>query len=550
MATNEEVERAALSELHAIKIGVAANFLTSPLLASLRHWTGSLNISSSPRVAPHDSIIQQLLDETGVYAEADLAVILVRLDTGGYLDTSLDPGEAFRNVETLVQSIRMAAARQPGTTFLTISCPPSPAASSEQTLLKMEEQLRGACAEFQNAHFISASDMRRYYPPVSYDAYFVRGPADEPGLHYSPLCYATMGTLVARRLRALVEQPRKCIVVDCDNTLWSGVCGEQGPLGVRVEAGNRRLQEVLLEQRRNGRLLCISSKNDEEDVMAVFERHPDMLLKREHLSALRINWNPKAQNLASLAKELNLDLSSFIFIDDDMFECQSIAALYPEVCTVRIAVADETAVTRTLLDVWELDTAALTAEDALRASYYRSELERDDARKAAYTLEQFLDSLELKVAIVPLTPDGVVRAAQLTQRVNQFNLNGIRRTAGELHARPSWKMCSLISASDRFGDYGVVGLLIYEKHDHCLWVETILLSCRALGRGVERRLAAHLAQEAQRSGVTSLNFEFIETKKNGPMRDFLSRIGVVDFSGENCVVHVDDVLDAWRARRL
>src|SRR5262249_7123343 len=150
-------------------------FLTSPLVVSLSYWIRSLNISSSPLFAPYDSIIQQLLDENGVFAYADLAVVLIRLDSRCYQGGSISDDNACRNLNTLLQSLKLAATRQLGTTFLTISCPPSPSLRCDQSVLVAETRLREACANLRNGYFIAASDLGRYYPPPDYNAYFVYG---------------------------------------------------------------------------------------------------------------------------------------------------------------------------------------------------------------------------------------------------------------------------------------------------------------------------------------------------------------------------------------
>jgi len=524
-----------------LKIAVAANFLATPLRAALAIWLERLTVLSAPEFAPYDSVIQQLLDEDGPVSRADLAIILIRVENWCRHDGAISTEMVRRNVDIFLRSVESAVKRQMGTVFLIITCPPSPAAMLNDALAATEERMVAELRSVPNVDFVGVNDLNRYYPAADYDAYFIRGTGDEQDeMHYSELCYTTLSTMIARRIHAHFAEPRKVIAVDCDNTLWSGVCGEQGPVGVTVEGGHRLLQRALLEQWERGRLLCVCSKNNEADALAVFEHNPKMLLKRAHLSAVRANWMPKADNLRSLARELGLGLDAFVFMDDDPFECESVATLCPEVRTVRMVCADETVVQRSLLQVWEFDLTSVTPEDSRRVSYYRQESERNTVR-AALTLEEFLEQLDLKVMISPLREDGVSRAVQLTQRVNQFNLNGVRRSAAEIYARLGVATCLILSASDRFGDYGVIGLIIYNTSARALQVETLVLSCRALGRGVEQRLAAHLADAARVSGLSQIEFEFVQTPKNAPIQQFLENAGARDDGSGRRVVLVEDL---------
>ena len=523
-----------------LNIEIAANFLATPLSASLALWLGRLNILSTPKFAPYDSVIQQLLGDSRTHSHADLCVTLIRLESWYHHERAVAPAMVQHNVDLLISSVVSAAKRQPGTVFLIMTCPLSAALQPDEDLAAAEERLKVGVSGLPNVDFLGVSELHQYYPATDYAALFIRGSAEEPDTtHYSPLCYATLGTMIARRISALFTEPRKVIAVDCDNTLWSGVCGEQGPLGVSVESGHRELQRALLEQRERGRLLCVCSKNNEADALAVFDQHQQMLIRREHLTAIRANWQPKVDNLRSLASELGLGLDAFLFVDDDRFECESVAAICPAVRTVRMDCTDHTSVARTLLQVWEFDRGRVTAEDIQRGAYYRQESERNNVRDTALSLEEFLEKLDLKVVISALEPADISRAVQLTQRVNQFNLNGIRRSAAYIYERLDVATCLMVCASDRFGDYGVIGFVVYRTSDRALHVETLVLSCRALGRGVERRLASYLADAARASGQRQIEFEFLPTAKNMPMQGFLAEIGAKHDASGSRVVFVE-----------
>ncbi|MGA8428305.1 MAG: HAD-IIIC family phosphatase [Candidatus Sulfotelmatobacter sp.] len=344
--------------------------------------------------------------------------------------------------------------------------------------------------------------------------------------------------MVARCIHKRFKESRKVIVVDCDNTLWSGICGEADSETLNIGGGNLMLQEILVRQSKRGQLVCLCSKNDESDVFAAFDRQPGMVLKRENLTSHRINWQPKTDNLRSLSEELRLGLDDFIFIDDDRFECESVRALCPTVRTIQVP-HDQDEFSRLLLQIWDFDKAPVTEEDTKRALYYRQNAERDRALGMSPTLVDFLASLDLKVEILPLTVADAARVSQLLRRVNQFNLNGIQRSVSELIGLIGETPCYTIRAADRFGDYGLVGVVVYRRWDHALHVETLALSCRSLGRGVEGHLKAHFAETARSLKSTGLSFEMRTTTKNGPLRTFLTQLGCEDNGQGQYVVTAD-----------
>ncbi len=275
-----------------------------------------------------------------------------------------------------------------------------------------------------------------------------------------------------------------------------------------------------------GMLLCLNSKNDEEDVFAVFDHHPDMPLSRDHILSWRINWRPKSENLRALAEELQLGLDSFIFIDDNPVECMEVQANCPEALVLQLPPQVDD-IPRFLRHVWAFDRLKITEEDKKRSALYRQNVQRERSRKEALSLEDFLASLNLEIRITPLTPRHLSRVSQLTYRTNQFNTTTIRRSESDIQQlcqSASWA-CLTVEVSDRFGDYGLVGVIIYETTSEVLNVDTFLMSCRVLGRGVEHRILARLGEIAREHGCRHVDVPYIPTKKNQPALDFLSSVG-------------------------
>jgi FkbH-like protein len=343
---------------------------------------------------------------------------------------------------------------------------------------------------------------------------------------YTPAFYTALGTMLARKIRALRSAPHKVVVLDCDETLWGGVCGEVGAAGVELGGPRRALQEFILAQAERGMLVCLCSRNNEEDVREVFRCRPEMVLRPEHFAARRINWRPKSENLRELAEELRLGLDSFIFIDDDPVVCMEVRANCPEVLTLQLP-SDPERIPTFLRHVWAFDRLKLTAEDRRRTALYRQHAEREDLRRGAQSLADFLAAIELKVRISALAPEHLPRVAQLTERTNQFNCTTVRRTEAEIQrlCQAEGYECLVAEVSDRFGDYGLVGVAIFRPAAEAVEVDTLLLSCRALGRNVEHRLLARVGELALARGLGRVDVPFVPTPKNQPALDFLTQVG-------------------------
>ena len=269
-----------------------------------------------------------------------------------------------------------------------------------------------------------------------------------------------LATALARKIHAIVAPQFKVVALDCDDTLWAGICGEDGPEGVVLDPPRRALQQFMAERRRDGLLLALCSKNNEEDVAATFRAHPDMPLAPGDFVAQRVNWDPKPGNLASLAEELELGLDTFILIDDNPKEVQEVQAGAPQVLALLLP-PRAAEIPAFLAHVWAFDRARVTDEDRRRGEMYAQRAERARAARTSPSLEDFLASLQLEVTIAPMQPAQVERVAQLTQRTNQMNATCIRRTAAEIQRLS--EECLTVHVTDRFGSYGLTGAIIFRE---------------------------------------------------------------------------------------
>lgn len=417
--------------------------------------------------------------------------------------------------------------RAAGSPTVLCICPARPAHSRspgfDQEILAVENALVNRVREFSNLHVISSDTLLAWYPA---DDFHDPHAHDLGHIPFTSEGFAALGSALFRTFVALRRPPYKVIVLDCDDTLWRGACGEEGPLGVKLTPAHAALQEFMIRQMDAGMLLCLCSKNNEMDVWAVFDQHPEMKLKRAHLAAWRINWSPKSANLQSLADELNLGVDAMIFVDDNPVECAEVRAHCREALVLQLPV--EPGRWRTFLDhAWAFDHLRVTEDDRARTERIRENVQREQYRGQVSTLKDFITGLQLQVAVFEPAEDRLNRISQLTLRTNQFNFTTVRRSESELrrHLADGRNRCLAVQVQDRFGDYGLVGALLYAVKDDRFAVDTFLLSCRVLGRGVEHQVLAELGRRALEQGKAWVMIPFRPTPKNAPAWEFAQSVG-------------------------
>lgn len=520
---------------------LGATFTVTPLEEPLRFWLAELSLPHRLEFAPYQQIVSSLIDPNGVYSRqgSGLGVVLVRLE-----DLAEDEAELPAHVTELIHALKGAASRRTAP-LLVLLCPDSTRfleTEERQALARVSRDLvQRELAAVPNLLFIAGEAVIARYEVTEVDDPL----ADRAGhVPYRQPFFVGLATQIVRTLVALERRPPKLVAVDCDNTLWTGVCGEDGPGGVVVDKGRRVLQHVVAAQREHGLLLAVTSKNNERDVDETFEAHPDMPLRLTDFVARRINWSPKSGNLAEIAAELNLGLDSFVLLDDDAKECAEIRRECPQVETIQIP-GSSAQLPHFLQHLWLFDhVQPVTEEDRKRSQLYADESARDRFAQQAGGLEEFLAGLRLEVVFAPVTTETLPRAAQITQRTNQMNMALVRFTEGELAGALSREdeNAFTVSVSDRFGSYGLVGLVLYRFEDESLLVSGFLLSCRALGRGVEHRMLAHAAEIAERAGKRNVRIVFAKGPRNQPARDLLASVARVDLPESGTVTLPAEVL--------
>jgi FkbH-like protein len=508
-----------------IKIKIAATFTAEPVKGAFEFLSNVVKVPVELSFAPFNQVFQELLTPGSEFEQnrKGANLILVRLE-----DLGAGAGEAekmSRTVDELIAALQGGAERFQVPMVVAI-CPPSSVLlageATRRNLSDSQEKLTANLGRVKGLHLLSAEKVGSLGTPEEYD-----NPRGQRlgAVPYTPRFYALLGQLLARTIYRLNSNPHKVIALDCDQTLWKGVCGEDGPEGIEVDEPRTFLQQFMVEQHAAGMLLCLCSKNNEADVWEVFQKGA-MPLRREHIVSSRINWDQKSENLRSLSQELQLGLDSFIFVDDDRAVCAEVEANCPEVLTLRLPEESST-IPDLLRNYWAFDHLQVTAEDRQRTEMYRANADRNRLLEKAGSIQDFLQSLELKCEIAPLSTENVSRVSQLTQRTNQFNANGLRRNeteVGQILAEAGTK-CLVVNVRDRFGDYGLVGAMVCSVQGRSLEVDTFLLSCRALGRGIEHRMLAALGGVAAETGLDQVALHFTPTKKNQPASDFLEKTG-------------------------
>ncbi|MGW2603240.1 SDR family NAD(P)-dependent oxidoreductase [Streptomyces mirabilis] len=499
-------------------------------------WDGGLTVAE----APYHQVLAALRDPSGVFADptAAVGVALLRaadLERFGPVDDAL-LGELRTAFPAALRAVSERTRKPLIVGFL-------PSAHAGDRFARWEREIADELAEVPGIAVLRPDDWTRRHA--------VEEPFDErteriAHLPFTPHFQAAVALCLADVVRAVRRPAPKVIAVDGDETLWGGVAGEIGPEAVDLTGPRALLARRLLQWRAAGALLALVSNNDEATVRAVLDR-PDSLLKAEHFSVLSATWGPKSARLAEAARTLGLGPDSFLFLDDNPVEIAGVRSALPEVLSVTCPPSSDLG--EFLGRLWPLVPAAATAEDALRARFYEQERDRDAVRAQA-GFEEFLAQLELEVDIRALSGADVERAEQLVRRTNQFTLRGRSADGGDLGRWRERGEVWTAAARDRFGDYGQIGLLALRADGDQLDVLAWLMSCRALGRGVEERLLRWLADRADELGCVKVRLTAERTPRNVPARRLLAALGGGDQDDERLeTVVTPEHLRAFRSWR-
>lgn len=351
-------------------------------------------------------------------------------------------------------------------------------------------------------------------------------------IQLNPKLYHDFKDWFWRQIAQIEFKRKKCLVLDLDNTLWGGVIGEDGVSGIQIGGeypGNvfQFFQEEILKISRTGIILAICSKNNLNDILEVFENHPQMILRKKDFLIIKSNWEDKATNIISISKELNIGLDSIVFIDDNPSERLLIKNLLPEV------VVPEFPDKQYLLPDFIKDLSdkyfsayALTKEDEFKLQSYQENKLRQELRTSIVDFEGYIKNLEIELFIQGADEYTISRISQMTQKTNQFNLTTIRYSENEIHEiiKNNGKIFHL-TVKDRFGDNGITGLIILKEEDlSVINIDTFLLSCRVLGRDIEKEFLNQILLYLKKMKYKIVKSEYIHSLKNEQTKDFFEKM--------------------------
>lgn len=352
-------------------------------------------------------------------------------------------------------------------------------------------------------------------------------------VQFSATFLALYADHVARLLAASKGKSRRCLVLDLDNTLWGGVIGDDGIEGIKLAQGDPTgeahlsVQRLALSLRERGVVLAVSSKNNDDVARRVFREHPEMLLRENHIAVFQANWNDKATNIRAIADELALGLDAFVFLDDNPVERGLVRQILPEVAVPELP-DDPALYARTLAAAGYFEAIRFSDEDRQRADFYQANAQRVSLQEQAGDVGAYLASLKMEITFKPFDPSGRARISQLINKSNQFNLTTRRYTEAEVAEVESDPDCFALQVrlSDAFGDNGMISVIICRAETPKVWtIDTWLMSCRVLGRGVETMVLLELLHHAKLRGIEKLVGIYRPTDRNGMVRDHYQGLG-------------------------
>ena len=508
------------------EFGILSNVVIHPFEDILRHFFLSKNINPSVRSGNFDNIVQ----DAASFSRAKIVFIFWELM--GVLE-NVDEYQKGIDESSLIETIKTEISLffdQIGPDcfvifnyFSAISLSPRAILSTKEEMIEKELNIYLSTIQNRNLFLVNIDKIISLLGIDAAIDYRMFRIAKAP---YKYIFLSNYLSRVAPIVNTVLGNKKKVLVADCDNTLWKGVIGEDGVNGVSIFSGVQRKIVSLVE---NGVLLCLSSKNNPEDVEEVLEKNKDMVLTNEHILLKKVSWQDKASSLRELSEELNLGLDSFVFIDDSDFEINLVKSQLPQVDCFQVPKSDY-AYEQMIDEIANMFVnLSSTKEDKERTSLYKMDLESKKAIDSFENIEDFLRSLDLQLKIFINEGSHIERVAQLTQKTNQFNLTTRRYTESIIEKFVGDKNSLVITGevSDKFGHRGLTAVAIVILKGNSAYVDTLLLSCRILGRRIEDRFILEILKILGERDVTFIESEYVHTKKNQQVVLFWDKFGFV-----------------------
>ena len=532
-----------LGHIRPLKLGIVGNRTLTYLLEPLRVAGLSRGLLIATVEAPYNSATALAMGQIRPFENAALDAVLLFLDESAFVNqrSLLDEGQATIAVEKSIEmldAITEGLGKQTNAPIIVPTMPLRP----ELAVSATDAFMAGASANLIskiNAHILQGAqtsqwlvwDVAHLAAQVGLNAWF-----DPVRYYQAKTPFAIELSLLAadhlcRLLAAMTGKSARALILDLDNTLWGGVIGDDGVEGIVIGQGSPEgevfvaFQELILELRQRGVVLAVCSKNQNEIARKPFRQHPDMLLREEHIAVFQANWQDKATNIKAIAETLNLSQESFVFVDDNPAERARVRQELPLVHVPEMG--DNPAYYPHILTAGGyFEHLPLNADDLSRAASYQSNAKRAEIRVKVGNYEDYLKSLAMEMSIACFDAIGRTRIIQLVNKSNQFNLTTRRYNSEqitELENNPDiigWQ----VRLSDMFGKHGMICVVIVNKQPESWHIDSWLMSCRVLERGVEQAIMNELVKLAQASGISHISGEYIATERNGMVADFYQKM--------------------------
>jgi FkbH-like protein len=541
-----------LAKLPVLNISVFRNIMIEPIKPYLRYLAYEIGFNANLKIGEYDNVFQEAVGGTDelLSEKTDCVLIFMKLET---LSWDLSRNFLALNKESILTEVERVKEYIDNTlkgirnqtnamilwhgfenpVYPALGILESQCFEGQQGIIsRLNEHLKTKLKQIENSYFVDLNlcitriGSNRFYD----NRYWHIGRAP-----FSRDALSEIASENFKFIRALKGKNKKCLALDCDNTLWGGIIGEDGLAGIQLSkthpgSSYYEFQQEILNLYNQGIIIALCSKNNEDDVWEVFRKHPDMILKEEHIVSSQINWNDKAANLKQIALDLNIGLDSIVFVDDSEFEVDLIRNILPEVEVIHIPI-DKTVDRRDILVSCGLfDTLILSEEDRSRGIMYKAEASRKKLQSDVTDMKTYYRSLDMVVGIHFPDEFSIPRIAQLTQKTNQFNLTTKRYSEADIRNINNSSQSDVIylKLSDKFGDFGIVGVCILKYRDNKAIFDTFLLSCRILGRGVEDALLIQALKLAQKKDCKSAVGEYYATRKNAQVEYFYSKCDFIE----------------------
>ncbi len=515
-----------------MKIALLSN-INIDIVASL--IADGIDIYSPPG---YDTWYQDVLNtNSGLYAFRP-DIIAMMIDGNAIIDNLTDPKKKSEAVEAEIAKIRETAARFIDSYFIIATMDLKARAILPLSMLRDESRLENdwyvglSKIAAMHGHFC-VFDIKKLIEDIGRQKFY-----DEKMWYMGSIPYGLVGSraladTISHFASVYSAKRKKCLVVDLDNTLWGGVIGEDGVDGIvlgdtKEGARFRDIQRRLLEIKDTGILLAIASKNNENDALNAIRNHPAMVLSEKDFVQIRANWSSKSDNIIALAQELNIGIGSIVFLDDNPAEREEVKARLPQVAVIEPFHHNEIYEDDLIKANYDyFSTISITEEDHEKTELYISEQRRQGLRLSTSSLDEYLIGLGIKVDLRQAERRDLDRVAQLTQKTNQFNLTGKRYTIADIlniYNDPSWRIY-IASASDKFGSNGIILVTILRIEKDEAEIDTFLMSCRVMGRGIENAVLSTIEKKLLQAGINTIVGRYVRTANNSSIEHFFDSAG-------------------------